>query len=102
VTYILAPGATADLRGIVRYTRDRWGKDQARSYAAKIKRGIEAIATGRGQSKDVSELYPGLRVANCEHHYIFCLPQENAPALIVAILHERMDLITHIKGRLDP
>lgn len=48
----------------------------------------------------VSDLYPALLMAHCEHHYIFCLPREKAPTLIVAIFHERMDLITRVAGRL--
>lgn len=34
------------------------------------------------------------------HHYIFCLPHEHATSLIVAILHERMDLMVRLVGRL--
>ncbi len=48
----------------------------------------------------MGDLYPGLRMMRCEHHYIFCLPRPETPALIVAILHERMDLIARIAGRL--
>jgi plasmid stabilization system protein ParE len=33
-------------------------------------------------------------------HYLFCLPRQGQPALILAILHERMDLMTRLKGRL--
>nr|WP_246698175.1 hypothetical protein [Rhizobium sp. BK275] len=32
---------------------------------------------------------------------VFCLLREDAPALIVAILHERMDLMTRLAGRLN-
>lgn len=49
----------------------------------------------------MSALYPALRMARCEHHYVFCLPRENAPALIVAIFHERMDLMTRLADRLN-
>ena len=35
-----------------------------------------------------------------EYHYIFCLPRDDAPALIVAILHERMDLMARLADRL--
>jgi plasmid stabilization system protein ParE len=46
-----------------------------------------------GLFRELDALYPGLRMTRCEHHYIFCLPRKNAPALIVAIFHERMDLM---------
>jgi len=51
--------------------------------------------------RQASERYPALRVARCEHHFIFCLPQEEEPALIVAILHERMDLVARVAARLE-
>ncbi|WP_228765665.1 type II toxin-antitoxin system RelE/ParE family toxin [Sphingopyxis solisilvae] len=61
---------------------------------------IEKIVDGKQAGKDLSEIHPGLRAVHCQHHYIFCLPRENAAALIVAILHERMDLMTRVAGRL--
>lgn len=36
----------------------------------------------------------------CEHHYVFGLPRERAPTLIVAILPERMDLMARLADRL--
>jgi toxin ParE1/3/4 len=97
--YVLTIDAEADLRSIVRYTSREWGEAQVRRYMAKLARGIEAIASGRGRSVDVGELYPALRMARCEHHYIFCLPRDNDAALIVAIFHERMDLMARLSGR---
>lgn len=98
--YVLLPAAEADLREIVRYTRGQWGDTQAREYLVKLQRGIEGVATGRTRSKAMPELYPGIRMIHCEHHYIFCLPRDDAPTLVVAILHERMDQIARIAIRL--
>jgi len=64
VSYVLTGAAEADLRGIIRYMRERWGEAQARSYAAKLRTGIERVAAGSGVSKDMSALYPGLRGSN--------------------------------------
>ncbi|MBN8839947.1 MAG: type II toxin-antitoxin system RelE/ParE family toxin [Sphingomonadales bacterium] len=98
--YILTAAAEADLRGLIRYTRERWGDAQLRRYIARLEQRIASLAAGRGPFKDMSALIPALRMARCEHHYIFCLPREGAPALIVAIFHERMDLITRLGDRL--
>lgn len=62
---------------------------------------MEDIAAGKVPFKDLSALYPALRMARCQHHYIFCLPRDHAPALIVAILHERMDLMGRLADRLN-
>jgi len=47
----------------------------------------------------MSAIYLALRMAHCEHHCIFCLPRENASALIVTIFHERTDLIVFLAIR---
>nr|WP_113869500.1 type II toxin-antitoxin system RelE/ParE family toxin [Brenneria salicis]NMN90919.1 plasmid stabilization system protein ParE [Brenneria salicis ATCC 15712 = DSM 30166]RBP57629.1 plasmid stabilization system protein ParE [Brenneria salicis ATCC 15712 = DSM 30166]RLM28702.1 plasmid stabilization protein ParE [Brenneria salicis ATCC 15712 = DSM 30166] len=99
--YVLTTEAEADLRGIIRYTRKEWGAAQVRRYIAKLEHGIAALADGHLPFKDMSEIYPALRMARCEHHYVFCLPREDAAALIVAILHERMDLLTRLSARLN-
>ena len=100
MAFVLTKAAEADVRDIIRYTRRQWGGDQTRSYIAGLTRGIEAVAAGAGVFKDMTAVYPGLRMVHCQHHYIFCLPRENAPALVVAILHERMDLMTRLVDRL--
>jgi len=101
MNYILNEAAEADLRGIIRYTRNQWGDAQARRYLTKLKQGIARLAVGQEPFKDMSAIYPALRMAHCEHHCIFCLPRENAPALIVAIFHERMDLMVRLAERLN-
>lgn len=99
--YVLANAAEADLRGIIRYTRTQWSDAQVRRYIAKLEQGFTRLASGLLPFKDMGALYPALRMAHCEHHYIFCLPRHNEPALIVGIFHERMDLMTRLSDRLD-
>lgn len=97
--YVLTAAAEADIRDIVRYTRRQWGDAQTRRYIAALERGIAAVAMGDGAFKDMSAVSADLRMARCGHHYVFCLPRLDAPALIVAILHERMDLMTRLVER---
>ncbi len=98
--YILTAAAEADMRGIIRYTRKQWGDVQVRRYITELERGIARLVARQGAFRDMSALYPALLMAHCEHHYVFCLPREQAPALIVAILHERMDLMARLTDRL--
>lgn len=58
------------------------------------------ITTQPESHRDMSDLYPALRMLHCEHHYVFCLPRVSDPSLIVAILHERMDVVTRVADRL--
>ena len=98
--YVLTAAAEDDLRSVIRYTRKQWGSAQVRSYVAKLEQGIVRLASAQGPFKEMGDLYPGLRLVHCEHHYIFCLPRGAEPALIVAILHERMDLVMRLESRL--
>ncbi|HTM82694.1 type II toxin-antitoxin system RelE/ParE family toxin [Asticcacaulis sp.] len=99
--FVLQDGAADDLRSIVRYTRKTWGEVQARAYSETLHTGIQRLVNGQGTYKILEDIHPALRITRCEHHYIFCLCREDAPSLIVAILHERMDLIARITDRLD-
>jgi toxin ParE1/3/4 len=95
------PTAEAELREIVRYTRKEWGAAQAREYAAKLHHCIAVLATGNKPYRDMTSLHPGLRMARCGGHYVFCLLRQDAPALVVAILHERMDILVRLEQRLN-
>ncbi|OSQ35133.1 type II toxin-antitoxin system RelE/ParE family toxin [Thalassospira mesophila] len=99
--YILTTAAEADLRGIIRYTGREWGAAQVRRYMARLEQAIVALAAGQGSFKEMSDLFPGLRMVRCERHYIFCLPRENELSLIVAIFHERMDIMTRLTDRMS-
>lgn len=98
--YVLTAGAAADIREITRYTLANWGEQQCRVYIAALETKAAALARGQGLYKDMAELMPGLRVAASGKHYIFCLPRPEGPALILAVLHERMDMLARLKNRL--
>lgn len=101
IDFVLSDAAEADLREIIRYTRKQWGDTQVRRYIAGLEQGMARLASGQGTFKDMGVLYPALRMVRCEHHYVFCLPRENTPALVVAIFHERMDLMARLAARLN-
>lgn len=98
--YRLTQGAAADLRGIVRHTVEQWGEARCRTYIAHIEETARTLATGEGVFKNLDVLCPGLRMKLAGHHYVFCLPQPDGPALVLAILHERMDIMARLKNRL--
>jgi plasmid stabilization system protein ParE len=99
--YVLTKGAADDLRGISRYTAETWGEAQRRAYVQQLQEAASEVAEGRSVFRDWGAVLPGLRVKATGSHYIFCLSRPGRPALILAILHERMDLITRLKRRLD-
>jgi plasmid stabilization system protein ParE len=99
--YALTRSAAADLRGIVRYTLEQWGERECRTYIAQIETAASELALGNGTFKRLDELIHGLRARRAGRYYLFCLPRPEQPALILAILHERMDFIARLKERLD-
>ena len=99
--YVLARGAAEDLREISLYTAEKWGDAQRRTYSQQLDAAATDLALGRGVFKDLATVLPGLRMKVAGSHYIFCLPRPGRPALILAILHERMELMARLKRRLS-
>lgn len=100
-SYELTPDAEADLEKIAEYTLREWGEAQQIRYAELLETGFECIAEGTAISRPVLKAFPHLYVSRCEHHYIFYLRSaQDAPPRIIAVLHERMDMIARIRRRL--
>ena len=51
--------------------------------------------------RSFSERYPQVRVTRCEHHYVFYGQPEGQKSLIIAVLHERMDVVARLYDRLE-
>lgn len=98
--YELTLAAEADLRDIARYTLTQWGRAQSLRYAALLEERFCSIAARTVHFRSFSEHYPQVLVARCEHHYVFYIHPEGKPPRIVAVLHEKMDLVAWMAGRL--
>lgn len=99
--YLITKGAADDIREIARYTAAQWGVAQSRAYIAQIEQAAHDVATAQDAFKNMSSILPGLRMQSAGRHYVFCLPQTDGPALILAVLHERMDIVARLKKRLS-
>jgi toxin ParE1/3/4 len=96
--YRFTRSAREDLIDIWLYTQENWGEAQADLYQDALHLCCEQIAAGRAQVK----LVPGLdriRSHRCQHHYLFFIEQ-NSSIVIIAVLHERMNLIDRLRDRL--
>lgn len=98
-SFKLTNAVKADLSDIARYTADKWGKRQALKYADLLDQCFQQIAEEKDISKTILPHNAFVRVCRCEHHYVFYLRQEKGP-VILAVLHEKMDLIERLKERL--
>lgn len=99
-SFELAPGAESDLEEIAHYTVETWGTAQARRYGQSLKKHCEAIGRGKVRTRVFLKLRPELFVSRCEHHFVFHLDRGKKCPLILAILHENMDLVSRIRRRL--
>ena len=98
--FVYVREAETELREIVRYTARQWGAAQAQAYARLMDEAATDLALGQGVFKEWSDVLPGLRVKAAGSHFVFCVLRTGQPALVLAVLHERMDLMTRIRARL--
>jgi toxin ParE1/3/4 len=99
--YVLTRSTEDDLRVIARYTLKQWGKKQSLHYASLLEARFLEIANRASFSRPFSECLPQVQVTRCEHHYIFYIHPEGKRPCIIAVLHERMDIVARLKDRLD-
>jgi len=98
--YEVTEAADDDLLAIARYTINKWGIEQARRYGSALESRFSAIGQGKIQRRVFSKKRPELLFTHCEHHYIFYMMRHNRCPLIIAVLHENMNLVARLKKRL--
>jgi plasmid stabilization system protein ParE len=96
--YELTALAEKDLKSIARYTIDKWGLQQAKRYETLLANRFQQIAHGRITPRVFFDHRQDLLFTRCEHHYIFYCTRDNQCPLILAVFHERMDLMQRLKN----
>lgn len=99
--YSLEDGAERDLLDIGRYTAREWSLDQAIRYLSALESHFSEIARRTATEKPVFHHRDDLRVSRCQHHYVFFVRDGDDSIVILAILHENMDLIARFRERLE-
>lgn len=101
MSYHLTTAAEQDVRGLLRYSREQFGITQARRYGE----GLEAHFIGLGDGTTVARLFsdrlPDVMVSRYQSHFVFHMIDAEDLILILAVLHQRMDLMTRLQDRLD-
>lgn len=96
--YRLTRSAREDLIDIWLYTEERWGEAQADDYQDALHACCERIAAGLVRARALEEL-GDIRSVRCRHHHLFFIEQDAGP-IILAVFHEKMDLIERLRERL--
>ncbi|MDQ6967633.1 MAG: type II toxin-antitoxin system RelE/ParE family toxin [Mariprofundaceae bacterium] len=98
--YELTHHAEEDLKGIARYTLKQWGRKQSMHYAETLERCFLGISSGTVHSYRFSQRYCQVEVVHCQHHYVFFIHSDKKPPVIIAVLHERMDMLVWLRNRI--
>lgn len=98
--YDLTEGAENDIRQIVRYTLQQWGERQVRRYEKTLTAKLQSLIKGDVAARPFSENLSDVLVTQCEHHYIFYITRKRQRPLIIAILHERQDIVARLADRI--
>ena len=87
--------------GHLGYRVEQWRERQADRYTGRLETCFGRIARRPRPIRSFSERYPQVRVTRGEHHYVFYVQPEGQNPLIIAVLHERMDMLARIGKRLS-
>lgn len=99
--YALTKAAEADIHAIACYTITTWGIEQARRYEVILESHLRAIGRRKARTRVFLKHRPELLVSRIQHHYVFHLVRDKQCPLILAVLHENMDLMNRLRARLN-
>lgn len=94
----LTRDAQQDLKGIRRYTVDRWGQEQSRKYLQGVREAMELLAEFPGQGLARLDVGEGVFSFPYGSHMLY-YRVENDIAVVFAVLHQRMVPEGHLQGR---
>jgi toxin ParE1/3/4 len=87
--------AVRDLDQIWDFTADRWDVDQADHYLLYLDSVCQSIALGKVVARSAEDIHPGYRKVAAGSHVLF-FKEDEFEVEIVRVLHERMDLSSHL------
>lgn len=94
-SFRLTAKARDDLKSIGRYTQQRWGREQRNIYLAQLDEGFHVLARDPQKGRPCDDIREGYSKYRVGRHLIF-YRELGGGIEIVRILHERMDVETHL------
>ncbi len=98
ISFRLTKKAIEDLRSIGRYTQENWGHEQRNKYLARLDACFHTIAREPHIGLACDDIRIGYRKYHVGRHLIF-YRQKDANVEIIRILHDRMEVGSHISER---
>jgi len=87
---VVQPGAQADIRAILLYTRERWSAEQRRRYRAQLNQAMRSLLDHPERGRPRDEFYAGCRSLVVEQHVVFYYLTDDA-IVIDRVLHGSQD-----------
>ncbi|HET9446735.1 MAG TPA: type II toxin-antitoxin system RelE/ParE family toxin [Steroidobacteraceae bacterium] len=87
----LATAANADLLDIVRYTFQKWGPAQARSYREELELALQQLSLTPDLGRRRESVAPGLQSFPVAQHVAFYAQRKDG-IVVLRILHPRMNV----------
>jgi toxin ParE1/3/4 len=94
--YLISVQANADLISIWMYTNETWSKKQADIYFKNLINEIENISNNPLIGKKVNQVLLGYFKLKVNRHLIFYKINSDNIIEVIRILHEKMDIDTHL------
>ena len=91
----LSNQAASDIGDIARYTIERFGIEQARSYRDSVIACFQSLGENPELGRNIDDIRNGYRCLNHQFHIIF-YKADGPDILIVRVLHNRMDAPQHL------
>ena len=89
--YDFTKRALADLRDIARYTREAWGRRQARLYREELELGVRRLALSPGMGRVRADVAPSVQSFPIARHVAFYVEGEGG-ITVLRLLHPSMDV----------
>ena len=97
-TYKLTPDAKSDLIEIRRYTKSKWGQEQAKKYLKGLQQALNLLAENPLLGVSRPEIGANIHSFPYASHVVYYLPQIDE-IVVFAVLHKQMVPLRHIAGR---
>ncbi|MGB5748621.1 MAG: type II toxin-antitoxin system RelE/ParE family toxin [Desulfobacterales bacterium] len=92
----LSAKSLEDLKSIGRFTLKSWGREQRNIYLSKLDESFHILAEQPYLGNARDDIRKGYRVYHVGRHLIF-YRQKSIAIEIIRILHDRMDVKTHLR-----
>ena len=94
--FLLTSAARNDMMNIGRFTGERWGTQQRNTYLKQLDGAFKLLAQQPEIGKDAAPIKPGYRKFVQGSHIVFYRMGTDSKILVIRVLHQSMDVDSHL------